>query len=77
MDAELELTEDDVRCPSCSSVHFLGVEIFGVYDGVLYWECGGCGHRWHRFPAGHHLHGRAVPYLAEPEPMPARHGAAC
>ncbi|WP_370944050.1 hypothetical protein AB5J62_33755 [Amycolatopsis sp. cg5] len=72
MDTDLELTVDDTRCPSCFSTHFLGVEIFGVYDGVLYWECGDCGLRWHRFPSGHYLRSRADRYLAEPEPMPVR-----
>lgn len=29
----------------------LGVEIPGVYDGVLYWACPDCGARWHRWSA--------------------------
>ncbi|MPZ66207.1 MAG: hypothetical protein GEU83_12060 [Pseudonocardiaceae bacterium] len=41
----------------------LGVEIPGVYDGVLYWRCPDCGGRWHRFPPGHHLRQRAEPYV--------------
>lgn len=27
----------------------VGVEIRGYYDGVAYWECPDCKHRWHRF----------------------------
>lgn len=27
----------------------IGVEIQGVYDGVLFWQCPDCQGRWHRF----------------------------
>jgi hypothetical protein len=27
----------------------VGVEIRGYYDGVAYWECPDCKHKWHRF----------------------------
>lgn len=30
----------------------LGIEIRGVYDGVLIWECPDCGFTWPRFDAG-------------------------
>lgn len=30
----------------------IGVEIRGVYDGVLFWQCPDCGGRWHRFSEG-------------------------
>ncbi len=36
-----------------TSTHFsrkIGIEISGVYDGVLYWQCPDCGWAWHRFP---------------------------
>jgi hypothetical protein len=39
----------------------LGVEIRGVYDGVLYWQCPDCGGTWHRWPEGD----------------PLRHAASC
>lgn len=33
--------------------HFLafatGVQIRGLYDGIAYWFCANCGHRWHRW----------------------------
>lgn len=41
----------------------IGVEIWGVYDGVLFWSCGVCGRTWHRFPEGHSLRARAVTYM--------------
>ena len=41
----------------------IGVEIRGVYDGVLYYECPDCGGRWHRFPVGHYLRERAEAYV--------------
>jgi predicted RNA-binding Zn-ribbon protein involved in translation (DUF1610 family) len=43
------------------STHFgraIGIEIPGVYDGVLYWQCPDCGHTWDRFPPGDRRHGR-------------------
>lgn len=44
----------------------IGVEIPGVYDGVLYWACPDCGARWHRFKDegwGVDLHEAAAPYV--------------
>lgn len=35
------------------ATHFrreIGVEIRGVYDGVLYWKCPDCGGAWNRWP---------------------------
>lgn len=73
MNQRLDLTDDDLRCPSCETTEIIGVEIWGQYDGVLYWECPACSHRWHRFPEGHYLHGRAVPYVERgDEPSPER-----
>lgn len=34
------------------AAHFrreIGVEIRGVYDGVLYWKCPDCGRAWNRW----------------------------
>lgn len=42
----------------------IGIEIKGVYDGVLYWQCPDCGHQWHRWPEGHPLRKRAESYVA-------------
>lgn len=30
----------------------IGVEVRGVYDGVLYWACPDCGHGWPRWTDG-------------------------
>jgi hypothetical protein len=41
----------------------IGVEIRGVYDGMLFWRCPDCGGHWHRWPEGHYLRARAEPYV--------------
>jgi hypothetical protein len=28
----------------------IGIEVTGVYDGVLYWRCRDCGGLWNRWP---------------------------
>lgn len=33
----------------------IGVEIQGVYDGVLFWACPDCGGTWNRWQPGHWL----------------------
>lgn len=55
---------DMTTCPKCSvevpagDLH--GIEVPGVYDGVLIWRHHGeCGHTWPRFPPGR-LHDEAV-----------------
>lgn len=50
-------------CPQCHSDHLVGVEVRGVYDGVLFWRCPKCGINLHRFPEGHRLHRLADPYV--------------
>ena len=68
----------DAKPCSCDPRHEVTVEIPGVYDGGLFFECwrpdGGCGARWHRLPPGHPLRMRAEPYVPHetPEPSPAR-----
>lgn len=56
---------DRCFCLSYGKVtHFgrqIGVEVSGVYDGVLYWMCPDCGGRWHRGIDA--LHGAAEPYV--------------
>ena len=37
----------------------IGIEVRGVYDGVLFWKCPFCAHEWHRWPEGHALRARA------------------
>lgn len=41
----------------------IGVEIKGLYDGVLFWQCPDCRGRWHRWPDRHELWHRAQPYV--------------
>lgn len=40
-------------CPHCNAdldnSRTIGVEIWGVYDGVLFWRCPDCGGSWHRW----------------------------
>jgi rubredoxin len=40
-----------MSCPHCGAGEdsLLGVEISGVYDGVLFWRCTACGHAWNRW----------------------------
>ena len=42
-------------CPGCQATlqgRAIGVEVQGVYDGVLYWACPDCGHAWPRWSDG-------------------------
>jgi hypothetical protein len=48
------------------ATHFqrrIGVEVSGVYDGVLFWKCPDCGHAWHRWPEGNCLRADAEQYI--------------
>lgn len=70
---------DFLECPTCYTdlrgavipdtdppqyySHLIGVEISGVYDGVLYWECPYCQARFHRFRAGTDLWKKASRYV--------------
>lgn len=48
------------------ATHFrrnIGVEVQGVYDGILYYQCPDCGGQWLRFSEGAfgaHQHGNKV-----------------
>jgi hypothetical protein len=55
----------ETPCPFCEQGPFYGVEIRGVYDGALFWECAE-GHRWHRFPEGHPIRALAEPFVNRP-----------
>jgi hypothetical protein len=57
------VTDND--CPQCGleRAKVVGVEVWGVYDGVLYWHCPACGWAWHRWPEGRDLHARADRYV--------------
>lgn len=54
--------DDDDICPGCGSAA-IGVEVRGLYDGILYWRCGRCRHAWHRFPEGHSLRDKAETFM--------------
>lgn len=41
----------------------IGIEVRGVYDGVLFWQCPDCEGRWHRFPEDHWLRERAERHI--------------
>lgn len=41
----------------------IGIEISGIYDGVLFWQCPDCGGKWHRFPEGDYRRSRADRYV--------------
>lgn len=44
------------------------IEVLGVYDGALYWECRSCNARGHRFEAGDWRHEKARKYVENPVP---------
>lgn len=51
-------------CPNCRVGNtWVGIEVRGDYDGVLYWECSFCTHRIHRWPKNHPLRVRAAKYV--------------
>lgn len=55
-----------VRRDYGGATHFyrtIGVNIRGVYDGALYWQCPDCGGKWHRFPEGNPYRQRAEEYV--------------
>lgn len=39
------------------------VEIRGIYDGGLFFQCPDCCGRWHRWPDGHPLRAKASRYV--------------
>jgi hypothetical protein len=41
----------------------IGVEIRGVYDGVLFWLCPDCNFKWHRFDKRSPYRARAEKYV--------------
>lgn len=65
----------DSTCPRCGTVldyekdghqysHVIGVEITGIYDGVLFWQCPFCDGRWHRWQPGTRQYERAEEYVS-------------
>jgi hypothetical protein len=49
-------------CPKCAAETYVGYEVRGVYDGVLYWLCPICGHAWPRFTGTDRLAGLSEKY---------------
>ena len=49
----------------CCGTRMTGVEIRGVYDGVLYYQCMECGKARHRFSDQDdpRLYNKAIPYV--------------
>lgn len=43
----------------------LMVEVNGVYDGGLFYQCPDCYGRWHRWPPGHYLRKRAHRFVVQ------------
>lgn len=58
------------------STHYsrtVGIEVRGVYDGVLFWTCPDCGLAWHRWQPGSHIRDRAEPYVQQWNDDPPKH----
>jgi hypothetical protein len=56
----------DVACPHCGATggDVIGVEIRGVYDGVLFWMCArNHEHRWNRWQPGDRLYDKALQHM--------------
>jgi hypothetical protein len=56
-----------VGCPSCGAEHIVGIEVRGVYDGVLINRCVDCTHMWPRFSQENweRLHKKALDIIIE------------
>ena len=58
------MSETDIRCPECDGT-IMGVEVPGVYDGALFWQCMACGHPFHRFEVGDPLRIKAQTWVTQ------------
>ena len=56
------MTDDIVH--DCPVEQWIGHEIRGVYDGVLFWSCARCGEVWNRWHVDHPRWDRAEHYIA-------------
>lgn len=56
-----------LSCPKChsSSERIAGIEVRGVYDGVLYWQCLECGWAWSRDWTGFGRRGEVAASMVE------------
>ena len=57
------MSDEKAAAPHDCEAEKVGVEMWGVYDGVLFWQCGVCTRRWHRFPEGHMLRRLAARFV--------------
>lgn len=48
---------------SCSESNAIGVEVRGIYDGILYWICKECGGAFHRFDYDDYRYERAKDFV--------------
>jgi hypothetical protein len=53
---------EDIQCPECGGT-IAGIEVWGVYDGALFWQCMACGRLLHRWPEGHPLREKAQGFM--------------
>ena len=69
MNPNSDLCLDGLQCTHCGSSSMVGVEVRAVYDGVLFWQCQGCGgtqHRWSQHDGNGRLHDLAETYIHSP-----------
>jgi len=45
--------------PLCAQPSVTSTEVYGVYDGGLFYRCDQCKVTWHRWPEGHRLRAEA------------------
>lgn len=58
------MSEEEIKCPECGGV-IAGIEVWGVYDGALFWQCMSCSHPFHRFEVGNPLRIKAQTFITQ------------
>jgi predicted RNA-binding Zn-ribbon protein involved in translation (DUF1610 family) len=61
-DAAGRISEEAWSRPARYYQRTIGVEVWGVYDGMLYFMCPDCGYAWHRW-RDTRMRGKAQPYI--------------
>lgn len=62
-------------CPRCGKPErVVGVEVWPVYDGVLYWRSDCCAQTWHRFAPGSRQYQLARAFVADGRPSESGRG---
>lgn len=56
----------DITC-TCGNTEIVGIEVQGVYDGILIWHCLACQRMWPRFDEGTWKWSKALDYIQEAE----------